>query len=150
MSKEKIERALERFQKGYNCAETLLIAGAEILGIKKDLIPNIATCFGGGIGRRESICGAISGAIMAIGLKYGRKYADDKESKERAYNLAINFCEKFEKKFGSLICYELIRLNLKNPADRKKFQDLKIMEEKCFRFIATSCRILMDILTQEK
>jgi|Deesub1362B_J571_1020462.scaffolds.fasta_scaffold01846_1 C_GCAxxG_C_C family probable redox protein len=142
-----VKRAVERFLLGgFNCAETVLMAGCEILGIKSDLIPKLATGFGVGMGRRGSVCGAISRAVMVIGLKFGRMEAIDKESKERAYDMALEFYKRFERRFGTGMCYELIGCDLTNPEERREFEEMNILEEKCANFVEAACKILIDLI----
>jgi C_GCAxxG_C_C family probable redox protein len=138
------QKAAALFEKGFNCAESVSMAMSDFLGIKTDIIPKIATPFGGGIGRRGSVCGAASGAIMAIGLKYGRMEPD--EDKEKAYGLALKFYERFEKEFGSVLCYDLIECDLTTSEGRKKAKDLKIHEEKCFKFVERAVDILAGLM----
>ena len=140
------EKATSLFDKDFNCAESVLIAVSDVLGIKADVIPKIATPFGGGIGRRGSICGAVSGAIMAIGLEYGRM--GPSEDKEKAYELALRFYERFEKKFGSVLCHDLIECDLRTPEGRKKAKDLRVHEEKCCRFVAGAADIVTGLMKE--
>lgn len=81
-------KAAEYFAAGYNCAEAVLLALSLHWKLESEAIPKIATCFGAGIGRRGSVCGAVSGCIMALGLKMGRKDYADLDQKEKAYALA--------------------------------------------------------------
>src|SRR5512136_28960 len=91
------KKAAAYFKQDYNCAQSVLLTMQEYYTIpKSDLIPKIATAFGGGIGRRGSLCGALTGAIMAIGLKHGT----DKTvliEKEKAYQIALKFYDQFSK-----------------------------------------------------
>lgn len=134
------------FEKGFNCAESVSIAMSDSLGIKTDIIPKIATPFGGGIGRRGSVCGAVSGAVMAVGLKYGRMGPD--EDKEKTYGLALRFYERFKKEFGSVLCYDLIECDLTTPEGKKKAKDLKVHEEKCSKFVAGAVDILTGLMRE--
>jgi len=85
---EKIVRlAAKNFWKGFHCSEAVLIAMAEYMGINSDLIPKIATGFGGGIAGTGSVCGALIGGVMAIGIKYGRSRVDQIEADQKTKNL---------------------------------------------------------------
>ena len=140
------QKAAPLFDKGFNCAESVLIAMSDFLEIKADIIPRIATPFGGGIGRRGSICGAVSGAIMAIGLKYGRM--EPSEDKEKAYELALRFYERFEKEFGSGLCHDLIECDLRTPEGKKKAKDLRVHEEKCSKFVVGAADIVTGLMKE--
>ncbi len=80
----------EYHDQGFNCCESTLQGLGDYLGVKSDLIPSIATGFGGGIGHTGGVCGAITGAVMALGIKYGRR--DPRIKKKR---LALPESRKF-------------------------------------------------------
>src|SRR4030066_652072 len=85
------EKAEENFKIGFNCAESVLKSLADEMGIECSCIPKIATGFGAGLGRHGEICGAITGAVMALGLKYGRADTKDPEGKEKDYSIVYGF-----------------------------------------------------------
>ena len=72
MNDRAVQRSTELWDSGLYCAESVLLAVAESLGIRSDIIPRIATGFCGGVSDSGGMCGAVSGAIMAIGLAAGR------------------------------------------------------------------------------
>jgi C_GCAxxG_C_C family probable redox protein len=113
------EKAVNHFIEGFNCAEAVLMTFQEVLGLESDIIPRAATAFGGGIGLRGSICGAIMGGVMTIGLKHGRSEAGDTESLKRRYSLALELYERFKKRCGSAVCHELIDIDLTTREGRK-------------------------------
>ena len=67
---DKKNKAIELFRGDYNCAQSVLIAFSDITGITDLTAGKIASGFGGGIGKTQEICGALSGAVMVIGYKY--------------------------------------------------------------------------------
>ncbi len=97
----------------------------------------MATPFGGGVSRWGTICGALVGGAMALGFCYGRTKPEEKEKREKTYQKVQEFLGGMEKEFGTIQCRELIKLNLRDPADQKKFQELK-MNELCARLVAAS------------
>ncbi len=88
-------KAAEYFNRGFNCAESTLLALSDSLDIECKYIPKIATGFGGGVGRHGEICGALSGSIMALGIVLGRKEAEDRAGKEKMYKITEDFIKKF-------------------------------------------------------
>lgn len=70
---------------GFNCCESVLLGASEFLGVTSELIPKIATGFGGGIGHTGRICGAVTGAVMALGIKYGRTSPQDIHTRDQLY-----------------------------------------------------------------
>ena len=132
------ERAAKYFESDFNCAESVLMSLTESIGVRSELIPKIATPFGGGIGRRGSICGAVTGGVIAIGLKFGRSEAKDTKRREESYQKALELFKRFEKKFGSALCYDLIRLDLTTPEGRERIKAVRL--EKCISFVRSAAR----------
>jgi C_GCAxxG_C_C family probable redox protein len=139
------EKAADYFKQDYNCAQSVLLTMQEYYGIPKNkLIPKIATAFGGGIGRRGSLCGALTGAIISIGLKHGT----DKTvliEKEKAYKIALKFYDQFAKECGSPFCKELIGYDLTDPKDLERLRKSNVREEKCSRFVRKAVGILIAL-----
>lgn len=116
------------FDGGFNCAESVLLSGAEILGIKESAIPRIATAFGGGLSGNGYTCGAISGGLMVISLYKGRREASDLESKRMAYELASQLLGAFTGQFGSLECKKLTGIDFKTEEGVKQYKNHVHME----------------------
>ena len=120
------------FDSGLNCAESTILALAKYLERENDLIPRIATAFGGGMSRTKSVCGVVSGALMAIGLLWGRNRSG--ESKDKCYAEASLFIDDFKQKFGSINCFELSGLDFSCPDDLKLYRE-KIHSECCVELV---------------
>jgi C_GCAxxG_C_C family probable redox protein len=139
------EKAANFFRQDYNCAQSVLLTMQEYYGIRRNrLIPKIATAFGGGIGRRGSLCGALTGAIMAIGLRHGTNKTVLAE-KEKAYQIALRFYEQFVKECGSPFCRELIGYDLTNPEELERLRKSNVREEKCSYFVTKAVEILISL-----
>jgi len=139
------EKAADYFRQGYNCAQSVLLTMQEYYGIREsELIPKIATAFGGGIGRRGSLCGALTGAIMAIGLKHGTNSVI-LEEKEKAYKLAREFYEQFVSACGSAFCRELIGYDLTNPEELERMRKSNVRDEKCSYFVKKAVEMLIGL-----
>jgi C_GCAxxG_C_C family probable redox protein len=137
------ERATYYFKQDFNCAQSVLLAMQEYYGIYRSrLIPKIATAFGGGIGRRGSLCGALTGAIMAIGLKYG---TNKTALIENAYDIALRFYDRFAREFGSPFCRELIGYDLTSPSEREKMRKANVRNGKCSHFVEKAVEMLIDL-----
>lgn len=138
------ERAEAYFSEGYNCAQSVLLAMYEHWNGKSELIPKISTAFGGGIGRCGSVCGALTGGIMVLGIKFGTN-EPSVEKRLKAYELAQKFYEQFEELHGSVLCHELIGYNLSSPKELEKAQETKVFEEKCVSFVRTAVKLLVSL-----
>jgi len=104
----KQEKAVELFSNSYNCAQSVLGAFCEDDGLDLNAALKIACGFGGGGMRYKQTCGAVSGAMMVIGLKCGHYIKNDLESKKYCYKKIHEFNDKFKEKNGSIICRELL------------------------------------------
>jgi C_GCAxxG_C_C family probable redox protein len=142
----KAEKAKKQFEKGFSCAPAVLSTYSEQLGLEKALALKIACGFGGGIGRTGRTCGAVTGAIMVIGLKHGQADVADEESRQKTHKLVKKFIDKFTKLHGSIECRELIGYDLSDSAEHKLARKNKVFENKCPSFVYDSARILEDVL----
>lgn len=141
MSKEKAAKnAALQFLSGYNCAESVLLTLARRQNVESPIIPKIATPFGGGMARIGSICGCVTGGLMGIGLRLGRTRST--EDREKAYSAANDFLNAFEKRFGSLTCYDLIGCDFRTPEGHKRWDEIK--ESKCAKFVEGTIEIVIE------
>ncbi|MCJ7610636.1 MAG: C-GCAxxG-C-C family protein, partial [Candidatus Aminicenantes bacterium] len=95
-------RAIGLFRQGYNCSQAVLAAFAPRLGLERDKAFRLAQSFGAGLARLGETCGAVTGALMVIGLKYGKVRAKDEAAKEKTYRLVREFMDRFRSRHGSL------------------------------------------------
>ena len=113
-AKEKNARAL--FANGYNCAQAVLGAFCEDDGLEVNAALKLASGFGGGL-RCGEVCGAVSGAIMVIGLKCGFYIENDLQQKNFCYQKTYEFIETFKKEKSSILCRELLGVDIRAPED---------------------------------
>ena len=100
--------AEELFREGYNCAQAVLMAFSDVTGLDRELSSRLASSFGGGFGRLREICGAVSGAGMALGIIKGCADPSDRGAKAAHYALVQEFARRFKEKNGSIVCRELL------------------------------------------
>jgi C_GCAxxG_C_C family probable redox protein len=137
------KRSRELFQSGYYCAESVLLAVAESKGIQSELIPKIATGFCSGISRTCGICGAVSGAIMAINLLQGR--SSPTESVTEAYDTVRKLLSMFETRFGSTNCRDLVGCDLGTEEGQRKFKEGNLIEH-CTNYTEEATRMAMTLI----
>lgn len=141
----RIEKAVGKFKEGFNCAQSVLYSYADELGLPDDLALKIATGFGGGMGRTQEVCGAVTGALMVIGLIYGRESGEGKEKQEITYSKVQLFQYSFIDQFGTVNCKSLLDgCCLLDPDGQKAFKDNNLIE-RCYEYVRASCRILDQI-----
>lgn len=110
---ERVEKAVSLFKEGYNCAQSVVAAFADMYGFTEEQALRMSASFGGGIGRMRLTCGAACGLFILAGLETGATRGDDREGKSANYQLVQQLAEEFKRRNGSLTCAEL--LGLKRP-----------------------------------
>ena len=100
--------AEENFRKGYNCAQSVLLAFGDVTGLDDRTAAMLTSSFGGGLGRLRELCGTVSGAAMVLGLVQGYADPDDHEAKSAHYHRVQEFARRFREKNGSIICRDLL------------------------------------------
>ena len=139
------EKAIKLFTSNYNCAQSVLGAFCEDNGLDLDTALKLATGFGGGGMRYKSTCGAVSGAIMAIGLKCGHYLNGDIESKRRCYLKVQEFTDKFKEKYDTIICGELLEID-KNAELENELERIKpLFKSVCPEFVKSAVQILENM-----
>ena len=136
----KAEAAINFFER-YNCAQSVLCAYAEDFGMEKKEALSIAVGFGGGIGRTQETCGAVTGAVMVLGLLSDFKAEDDRKKINAVYTKVQRFLEEFAKVKGSTKCRDLIGCDLQSEEGQKYFKE-KNLKEDCRAYIRLCCELL--------
>lgn len=108
------ETAVRLFKEGYNCSQAVIGAFCEELGMDFNTAIRLSSSFGGGMGRLREVCGAVSSMFMVVGLKYGYDDPKDRDAKQKHYELIQELAQRFKDKNGSIICRELLGLDIKH------------------------------------
>jgi C_GCAxxG_C_C family probable redox protein len=142
----KSDKALASFKNGITCSSAVFSTFSEELGLDKKTAKKIGCGFGAGISKTGNICGAVSGAIMVIGLKYGKAEQGDDAATEKTRALTRQFMQEFTAKNGSVNCTELLGYNLSNADEYEKAREKKLFVTKCPEFVRDAAAILEKIL----
>jgi C_GCAxxG_C_C family probable redox protein len=143
----KIETALQKFTSGYNCAQAVLYSFKDDIKIDENTALKIACGFGAGMGRKGEVCGAVTGGIIAIGIKYGRGINDEKSATEKTYLKTKELMDKFNDKHGSYVCRELLEgCDLSTEEGQLYFRENDLFNETCKKCVKTVVMILDEIL----
>ena len=145
----KSEQAVRKFRKGFNCSQAVLSVYAEEFGLCRETALKIACGFGGGMGRMALTCGAVTGAFMVIGLKYGNVDANEKEIKEKTYGLVREFARRFEKRNGSSICRELLGCDISEPEGLRSAKENGLFTSVCPGLVRDAVEILEEMLAED-
>jgi len=116
------------------------------MGLNREIALKISQAFGGGMAQMGETCGAVTGAFMVIGLKYGRTRADDDEAKAKTYSLVKEFTEKFRARNGTIICRELLGCDIGTPEGQQIAKNKKLFSTICPCFVQDAVEILEEIL----
>lgn len=143
----KIDTATNFFADNYNCSQSVLVAFAPEFGLQEDKALKIATAFGAGMGRQQHTCGAVTGALMVLGLRYGKGINGTNDEKALTYQKTVEFMNEFKKRNGSINCKELLRgLDLNNPEEYKKIQDLNLFDTDCVKYVQDATEIAEKLI----
>ncbi|MCJ7663359.1 MAG: C-GCAxxG-C-C family protein [Desulfobacterales bacterium] len=116
------------------------------MGLEQGLAFKVAGAFGGGMARMGETCGAVTGALMAIGLKYGMTKAKDEGARDKTYKLAQELVTRFKERHRSIICRELLGYDLSNPEGRKAAHDKGLFTTLCPKFVRDAVEIVEQLL----
>jgi C_GCAxxG_C_C family probable redox protein len=142
----KVELAAATFGEGFNCSQAVLSAFAPDLGLDCEMALRVAGAFGAGIARMGQTCGAVSGALMVLGLKYSQTQAEDKPAKERLYAIAREFMARFEARNGSILCRELLGYDISSPEGMQLIKDKGLFTSLCPRLVSNAVEIVEQLL----
>lgn len=138
------EVVAEKFAKGFDCSQVVMEHFAEEAGFTMEQANKVSACFGGGMGRGET-CGAVVGALMVLGMKYGQYDADHMGQKDIMGAKRAEFYEKFAEKYPSCICKELLGYDLTKPEEMQKILDEGLLMNFCPKVVADVIEILEDM-----
>lgn len=138
----KSEHALSRFSQGYSCSQAVLATYAPELGLNHEVAMRVAAGFGGGLGRSGEVCGAVTGAIMVLGMKYGSPTAGNPEAKERTYTMSQTFCREFKARHKTILCRELLGCDLSTPEGLNWAREKKLFVNQCPKLVGDAVNIL--------
>ncbi len=111
------EKAMAYFRQGYNCAQAVVLAFADLTDMDEATLSRMSCSFGGGMGRLREVCGTVTGMFLVTGLLRGYDGAETGEVKAAHYARIQALAREFEKQNGSIICRELLELRQKHRDD---------------------------------
>lgn len=144
----KSELASEYMKKGYNCAQAVIKAYAGDVGMNEEDAVKMASVLGGGVGRTGHICGAVSGATLIIGMKFGSTDNTNIHSRDKAYQKAKELLEKFATQNKSVSCKELLGYDISTNDGLKQARESGVMVQKCPLFVSSAAKILESIISE--
>ena len=142
------EKAVQAFTDGANCAQAVVLAFKDELGMDEKTAARLASSFGGGIGRLRDVYGAVSGMMMVYGLLKGYDDLKDPEAKKAHYANVQALANRFREENGSIICRELLALHENEQNDPVPTpRDAKFYHSRpCMGFVESAARMLEEAL----
>jgi C_GCAxxG_C_C family probable redox protein len=146
---DKADNAVVCFNSGFNCAQAVFTAFCEDFGLDKKQALNIACSFGAGMGYIGEACGAVTGAFLVLGLKYGQDNEEDKYSKATNYLLVKDFAARFRKLNGTINCKELLGYDLSDEKQLDAARQTDVFKTKCPKYVRDAVKILEEIMAEK-
>jgi len=139
------EHAVDRFMKSMNCSQAVLETYAPALGMPASMARRVATAMAGGMGM-GSECGAVTGALMVIGLKYGKTADTDQQADKATFQRVAAFLDQFKARHEHLGCSQLLGVDMGTPEGIKEAEKLELFTTRCPAYVRSAAEILDTIL----
>lgn len=140
------EKAKRLYEQGFLCSQAVLAAFAEELGLSEPQALKLGICFGGGMCKGE-VCGACTGALMVLGLKYGQ-CIPGAEGRAKSNEVTVRFLEEFRSENGSYMCRELLGCDLSTQEGRDHAREHHLFGEFCPKMVFSAAKIAEQLLSE--
>lgn len=144
----KADSAVKCFNNGFNCSQAVFSAFCEDFGLDKKTALKVACPLGAGMGYLGEACGAVTGAFLVLGLKYGQNDDEDKHSKAMNYLFVKDFASRFGKRNGSINCKELLGYDLSDEVQLNAIRQTDIFQTKCSEYVRDAVELLEEMLEE--
>jgi C_GCAxxG_C_C family probable redox protein len=143
------QKAVDYFSQKLHCSQSVLAAFSEECGITEEQALKLGSCFGGGM-RKGEVCGAVSGALMVLGLLYGQKNAGDAEGRQSSNKVNDLMMDRFKEKCGSYVCNDLLGCDITTEEGHQHCVDNKLFTEFCPKMVAAAVDIVEEIISEQQ
>lgn len=141
-----VARACALFDEGVSCAPAIFAAFAPRFGVREEPAARAACCFGGGMIGSGKTCGAVTGAMMALGLAHGSGAQMDLPRKQAAYAKTAELWRRFTERQGSITCKDILGLDLSTPEGRAQAAASGVFKTRCAGVVRDAAQILAELL----
>lgn len=142
----KADEAVGLFNQGFICSQAVLSVFAPDYGLDHDMALRLAQGFGAGMARTDDVCGAVAGAVLVIGLRYGATQSDDRAAREKTYSVIGEFIREFTKRNGTVSCTALLGYNLSDPHQLTEAHQSGVVPARCPGFVRDAVEILPTLM----
>jgi C_GCAxxG_C_C family probable redox protein len=143
---DRVEQAVAMFTGGYSCAQSLLGVYGPLLGVERETALRLAAPLAGGISRTDGPCGAATGALLVLGLKYGHSHPDDETGADCIRGLTQDFLRLYAERKGSTLCTDILGANLSVPAGLERAEAEELFDVSCPGAVRTAAELLEELL----
>lgn len=147
---DKKTEARNSFSDGYLCSQSVLGAFCKDLGLDTETALKLSLAFGGGFARCGETCGAVTGALMVIGLKEGTSVQGETPEKEKTYQMTNDFIDAFKNGHGSITCKELLDCDISQSDGYQRAQQENLFQTICPKLVADSVEILEKLIEERQ
>ena len=141
-----VDVAIKTFNDGFSCSQAVLVSHCEEYGLDSEMALKVAGAFGGGMGHIGETCGAVTGALMLLGLKYGKTKAENTESNDRTYATVKEYTDMFKQKHGSIKCKDLIEFDISVKEELTKAKEAGVFKTVCPLLVKDSIEMVERLL----
>lgn len=141
--------AVKRFLEGNACSQAVLSQYSELFDLDQTSALKIASGFGAGM-QMGKTCGAVTGAYMVLGLKFGTEESALSDGRKEVYNAVVEFTRKFEERNGTTDCRDLLGCDISTAAGSQFAKEQKLFTTVCPRFVKDVSELLDAIIAQDQ
>ncbi|MCM1263134.1 MAG: C-GCAxxG-C-C family protein [Butyrivibrio sp.] len=146
----RVQDAVALFESGYNCAQSVFAAYADLFGMDMKTALKMSSAMGAGVGRMREVCGVVSSMAMLAGLKEGNDDPENEEAKAHIYGLVRRMSAEFRSKHGTIICRELLGIEGMEESAKPSIRTPEFYASRpCRKLIAHAAQIIEDTLLTE-
>ncbi len=142
------ENAVQMFKDGYACSQAILASFAHRYDLDQETALKLASPYGGGIGRQGLQCGAVSGALMVLGLHSGRVDPDDEATRNQNDALVREFMSRFAQKHGTVMCNELTDVDISDVKARQAAKEAGVYDRICPDLVGFAAELVEELIGQ--
>ncbi|MEG1847913.1 MAG: C-GCAxxG-C-C family protein [Lachnospiraceae bacterium] len=145
--RSRIEEAVNMFESGYNCAQSIFATYADLYGMDRETALRLSSPLGAGIGRMREVCGTVSGMAMLAGLENGNTDPTDEAGKKAIYEQVRQMSDTFKEQTGSIICRDLLGIAAREASAAPELRSAQYYAKRpCSRMVATAAKIIEEQL----
>lgn len=138
-------KAGDYFSQKLHCSQAVLAAFADDCGISEEQALKLGSCFGSGM-RKGEVCGAVTGALMVLGLLYGQKKPEDLAGRQSSNEVNDLMMDRFKEKCGSYLCNDLLGCDISTKEGVQFCMDNKLFTEFCPKMVAAAVEVVEEII----